>query len=968
DSQADYLTGSISVSTTIFDNYQLYTVLIQFRRPDNSIIGNYIMNNPGGNTYTYTWNVGGEIPGTNYRFIIIANDTIGNINNSEIGYFDIVDNIDPAIGLANYNTPINYLTGMLIVNVTVTDNYKLRTIAPVNISIYYPNGTLIIVDNMTNIGGNLYQYNWLVGSSPIGANYYFIIGAIDNQSNTAVSPAYYFNIADVENPKVTIDGYDTAAEYDIGTIQVNVTVTDNYALRPVNPVEIEFYTPGGSWINTYAMSNTGGNQFTYTETVLASLGYTLGTNYYFIIIATDAGGRINNTEMGFFDIVDTIGPIIENETVDDPLFSYDIGEIVTFTVDANDIPSGIDNVTANLYNLSNNALMDTRLLSSGSGNSFLGTFNTSGYSAGIYYFFIEAYDTAFNLATKNTSLTLVIFLNEIISLEFDFANITVNIGYIGEDNIDFLVAFRAYDSVKGGFENVADINITAIYIQFGDAGEWDNYFIFSSLNISLANGLVLTGSASYTWVTISYSINKSAPTTEHIGLGGHIYAMIDYHDLLSLNAFTDNRSIRGSHITEEINIYEVPDIYNLIMTPNSGYLGGANLIEFRVYGTHYGNIYHIYLNLTATPWNGGIVEITGVWLNNSYYYYSITNIGSGVYYGSDVNVIINTTVAGFKENNTERFSGNFKVDSLDPIIDPGYIIIPETCDIDGFWVMFNISDNIAGPIGTISGIDYITLYISSTHKGEYKAPSHTVYLQLISNISATTKIWGLYLDANSLDAKNFAYGDGKEKIEFGFLSAYDKAGNLAQIDLGTYEVRIIDETDPIIVLDELVLGDGENEITDGKTEMPAGEYISIKVKIDDGGNISSGIYYVRVYFKIQGDSGTETSADDDYSYIELAAMGNGIYFGVLSAPDQVGFKSSQKLIFYIEVSDFAGNTATSEDDPIEVSFKSELPIFSYIVLFASLACFIGAIAFRLSLYRRRARIIDLDSKIIKQKK
>ena len=79
---------------------------------------------------------------------------------------------------------------------------------------------------------------------------------------------------------------------------------------------------------------------------------------------------------------------------------------------------------------------------------------------GIYYFFIEAYDTAFNLATKNTSLTLVIFLNEIISLEFDFANITVNIGYIGEDNIDFLVAFRAYDSVKGGFENVADINIT----------------------------------------------------------------------------------------------------------------------------------------------------------------------------------------------------------------------------------------------------------------------------------------------------------------------------------------------------------------------------------------------------------------------------------------------------------------------------------------------------------------------------
>lgn len=97
DTQAEAGVGFINVQVNVTDNYQVQSpVQIRFYEPDSTIVGTYDMNNTEGNLWKNTWDVGLYAPANNYYFKIIANDTLNNINNTVINYFNITDTINPS--------------------------------------------------------------------------------------------------------------------------------------------------------------------------------------------------------------------------------------------------------------------------------------------------------------------------------------------------------------------------------------------------------------------------------------------------------------------------------------------------------------------------------------------------------------------------------------------------------------------------------------------------------------------------------------------------------------------------------------------------------------------------------------------------------------------------------------------------------------------------------------------------------
>ena len=306
DTQAEAGIGSINVQVNISDNYQIQSpVQIQFFEPDSTIIGTFDMNNPSGDLWNYTWDTGVYSLDYNYYFKIIAKDTSNNINDTIIDYFDIIDTTNPSVLIDNFDVQAEAGIGVINVQVNISDNYQLQS--PVQIRFYEPDSTVIGTFDMNNPSGNVWNYIWNVGSYAPDSNYYFRIIANDTTGNVNNSVIEYFDIVDTTNPSVFIYSFDTQAEEDIGYINVNVNVSDNYQVQ--SPVQIRFYEPDSTVIGTFDMNNPSGNLWNYTWNVGI---YVPDSNYYFRIIASDASININDTVLGYFNITEApeFGPPI----------------------------------------------------------------------------------------------------------------------------------------------------------------------------------------------------------------------------------------------------------------------------------------------------------------------------------------------------------------------------------------------------------------------------------------------------------------------------------------------------------------------------------------------------------------------------------------------------------------------------------------------------------------------------------
>ncbi|MGV9174136.1 MAG: hypothetical protein ACOC35_16430, partial [Promethearchaeia archaeon] len=149
--------------------------------------------------------------------------------------------------------------------------------------------------------------------------------------------------------------------------------------------------------------------------------------------------------------------------------------------------------------------------------------------------------------------------------------------------------------------------------------------------------------------------------------------------------------------------------------------------------------------------------------------------------------------------------------------------------------------------------------------------------------------------------------------------------------------------------------------------FPAGQYLRVRLNVSDDTPSSSGIYYVRLYYSIEGETtGILPFAEDKWEFFTLVHMGEGLYSGILSAPDRVGFSAGQKVTFYIRVSDYAGNVLESNEITLEIT--EEMPLLSHTVLFGSLISFTGAMVYKIGFYRKKAKILDIEQVNKKHKK
>ena len=104
--------------------------------------------------------------------------------------------------------------------------------------------------------------------------------------------------SELDNPSVTIDGYDTHVEFLEGSLQVDATITD---LSNFASIQLEISRSDDSLVAEQDMTLVTGDLYTGTWRTIDDFP----GNYTFTIVAEDEWGNINDTESQLFELVNT---------------------------------------------------------------------------------------------------------------------------------------------------------------------------------------------------------------------------------------------------------------------------------------------------------------------------------------------------------------------------------------------------------------------------------------------------------------------------------------------------------------------------------------------------------------------------------------------------------------------------------------------------------------------------------------
>ncbi|MHA1149880.1 MAG: choice-of-anchor X domain-containing protein [Promethearchaeota archaeon] len=932
---------------------------------------------PGDGTYTYAWDSTGAPEGWYY---VDVNATDNNGRNTEVTDIDANIYIGDTNGPSVSNVFMTPNTGDAE-NGTVFMIYALVSdpsgILAVTAYIEFPDETIIATITMYDDGSNgdlvdgdnNYTGSWnCIGRAE--GTYWLDINATDNsiaQNQRLLNNQDSVSVEDLTKPEINeVLINPSSGDPEVGTIFIiSVNTTDFSGLSQVIAF-IEY--PDETVITTLTLYDDGTHgdaipgDYIFTNN-WSSSGRGEGT-YYVDIRAIDASLNLNTRNIDnsvSFILADNTDPLIQNSDISPN--SGEVTQIFTITTDVSDA-YGIISVYASITDSTTGTwIAGIQLYDDGAHSDGLGgdgqygnTWDSTGYSIGSYNLSINATDgsvganVAFDNNIETFSLTPPvpsISVTPIYLTEF---------GYIGVDKVILIFNISV---------TKADINIIDIYIRFGTAGIYNPYFNLEGLSISLAGGYILAVADGEVTIMINYTIDASAQTTEDIQ---PCHLIIVYEDLLS-TSYPDQESLITT--LNYINIYELPKVTNRYIDGigAGGYVGKGNAgtVTFYAVANHFTGTYGYTVKLNLTELNKGIVDM--VWSVDRYFYTIPTEIDNGIYDLSKISINVSITVPtiGYKENLT-NYPGPtdpaiITVDIDDPLRN-NYIIQVDTDDqgryyVDinaksdrGFWVIVNATDNETS--GIFSGISKVEIYISTTQ--QWYTMSH------LSGV-----LYGILISPSLIGNDPFIFYTNYDKsIEIGEIKVTDGAGNENPDSSATETIYLVDTTP--MELDDIELNINGEKI-DKAIELPAGEYLSIKIKVpyDNVGNTP--IRWVRIYFKISGlENDISTQADNtegDYTWIQMSALDDG-YFAVISIPGQVGFKQGQELTFFIRISDYSGNEADS--DKVEITFKEDPPIVSYIVLGIAVIGLLGALVYRIGFYRNKAKIIKFEDKLTTKKK
>ncbi len=377
-----------NITANVTDNVAVQTVIANVTFPNQTSLFLFMVDPDANSIYEVNFTNASQ-PGI-YNVTILANDTTGNLNNTERTYFNITDIRAPAVFILSPSNGTNFnQTDKVNVTVNVTDFFN-DSIHTVKANVTHPNGSITIFQLIEQSANNQLFNNTFNDTTQPGT-YTLRIQANDTSGNLNNTEIVFFVTLDNRTPFVRILSPANNTTFNQNNaVNVTVNVTDFFN-DSVHTVIANVTFPNGSY-QTFALIEQGNTQiFNNTFNTTFQPGY-----YEIRIQANDTSGNLNNTEFVNILVVDNRSPAV---FILSPSNGTQFNQSAKVNVTANVTDYFNDSVHTVIANITfPNGSVDTfQLLEQSTNNQlFNNTFNRT-TAFGTYTLRILANDTAGNL-------------------------------------------------------------------------------------------------------------------------------------------------------------------------------------------------------------------------------------------------------------------------------------------------------------------------------------------------------------------------------------------------------------------------------------------------------------------------------------------------------------------------------------------------------------------------------------------
>ncbi|MFX0172318.1 MAG: right-handed parallel beta-helix repeat-containing protein, partial [Candidatus Hodarchaeota archaeon] len=318
-------TVSINVSEPV-DASGIDTILI-FYRVDTGLWISKDVTSTSNHTFYYDILVYDQ----NYEWYFWFNDTAGNINQSSIWSFDVVDLIDPIYSDLSQTNPTPEYDETNTVSITVSEPINASGVDSIWLYYRIDSGVWIQI-NVTETSNYTFTANMLKYDQTY--DWYFWFN--DTAGNSDQTSTSSFSVIDTNAPTYSdLSQSNPTPEYD-ETNTVSVTVSEPINASGVDSIWLYYQIDGGSWIQ---INVTETNNFTFVTNILK---YNQIYDWYFWF--NDTAGNSDQTPTSSFTVIDTNAPTYSGPSQSNPTPNYNETNTVSVVVSEPVNASGIDSI------------------------------------------------------------------------------------------------------------------------------------------------------------------------------------------------------------------------------------------------------------------------------------------------------------------------------------------------------------------------------------------------------------------------------------------------------------------------------------------------------------------------------------------------------------------------------------------------------------------------------------------------
>ena len=559
------ITNTIEISANATDDILVQSVKAIITL-SNGTQQNLTLTNVTSQKFNATYTIPSEIIGR-FNITIYAQDSTGNINNTNTTFFNVNEFESPQINIFNPITNSNYSTQSIItINLNATDNIEMNQVKAI---IDMPNSTqtnLTLTQTENTFNANYTAPNLL-------GRFNITIYANDSSNNINDSTQTYFNVIDSESPLV----FEIIPTSNINfntqqTYEISLNATDNIQVNSA----IAIITLANGTQQNLTLNNVTSQKFNVSYTIPNLIG-----TYNLTFYVNDTSNNINQTETTNFTVSDNINPQINilfpiNGT------TYNHSETIIITINATDNIE-INKVIAQITypNSTNNNLTISNI----STQIYNGTFTIPAL-IGDYTITILANDSSNNVNNSlNVNLTVIDSTNPLVfalapsaNSQFNITN-TIEISANATDDIQVNSAIAIITLANGTQQNLTLTNVTSQKF---------------NASYTIPN---LIGTYNITFYVNDTSNNINQTENTNFTVSDNINPQVELHEPTTNTQIVFGNSLNlSANVTDTI---EVNLVKAIITLPNS------TQVNISLSNSTYANTY----NNTYTPTRLGTYEV-----------------------------------------------------------------------------------------------------------------------------------------------------------------------------------------------------------------------------------------------------------------------------------------------------------------------------------------------------------------------